>query len=631
MSDMFYRIKRLYWYIKVIPKLGITNVIYVQFYRYFKRSDFFKRRFPIESFENKSKLFYSISTATDYSAVWTEKLKNQAEKLIHGEIPYYAYHWIKQTNPPNWFINPFNGQESSDSELHWLDISDFNNVFGDIKNIWEISRFSWLAILARAYAVSADQRYLNTINKWLANWLMRNPLNQGPNWKCGQEAAFRVFNLLNAALIMKQDTIPSQAFVDVVEFHLKRIAPNIRYALAQRNNHATSEAAALFIAGGWLCQVNPRRKVFYQKYVRLGKKHLERSVAKLVYEDGAFAQHSVNYHRLFLDTLSFVSFWQKRIKAEPLGALFNQVFTRSRDWLLDITDSSGQCPNIGSNDGTLLLLNHSCDYQDFRPSIQLASALINQKRIFKKGPWDEALFWYNLNNISPKYEDNNRQSKIKPSGYVIMNNSTSWALLHYPNYQFRPSHNDVFHFDLWANGENLLFDSGSFSYNPDVNGNVVDFKSVHSHNTVSFDRTEQMPRLSRFLLGNWLKTNSIGGIIEQPDKPCYWQGSYKDSNGNIHQRRIEWQGNGWAIIDRFSGKSKQVEAGFNFKYCTYNLNQKLNRLTLPWGVIDVSHNAKTSVVNHKVSAHYMQKTDANRLVITLNNNSELITSIYINP
>src|SRR3546814_10496654 len=73
------------------------------------------------------------------------------------------------------------------------------------------------------------------------------------------------------------------------------------YAVAQANNHATSEAAALFIGGSWLAANGSRAG---ESLVRRGRQHLEKQVARLVEEDGSFSQYSLNYHRVLLDTLS---------------------------------------------------------------------------------------------------------------------------------------------------------------------------------------------------------------------------------------------------------------------------------------------------------------------------------------
>jgi hypothetical protein len=558
---------------------------------------------------------------------WSKNNIQQADDIVKGKIPYYSFHWMKQSNPPNWFKNVFNGKQSKYSEKHWSRIADFSDDLGDIKNVWELSRFTWLGILARAYANTGEAKYINTLNDWLTDWIIKNPVNQGPNWKCGQETSFRVFNLLNVAYILKQEDHPTKLLVQVVEAHLQRISVNVRYALAQRNNHASSEAAALFIGGNWLLKVNGTHHHKWLQYAKKGRKLLETLSGELSYKDGSFAQHSVIYHRLFLDTMTTVLFWCKRLNLPDFSPRYYKNVEKALDWLISLMDDSGICPNLGPNDGTMLLSNHSCDYRDCRPSVQTASVLIKNRLLFDKGAYNEPLYWMDIQTEKIKKISFSRNDKVFTSGYVIMLDKNSWAFLRYPYYRFRPSHNDVFHFDLWSDGKNILFDSGSYSYNPDMESMVPDLKSVKAHNTLSFGGEEQMPRLGRFLLAKWIKPLEVGNICILDNGGKSWSGSYKVSNGNKHERRIDWKDNTWKISDVFSGKSSNVEIGFNFEDCKYAIDQ--NTLLLPWGKISVSDNAKLSVKKHRISNYYFQFQDAYRLELSAVNNDTVTTLIQI--
>ena len=46
-------------------------------------------------------------------------------------------------------------------------------------------------------------------------------------------------------MVLGQDAKPEQGMIDFISTHLQRIEPTISYALAQQNNHGTSEAALL--------------------------------------------------------------------------------------------------------------------------------------------------------------------------------------------------------------------------------------------------------------------------------------------------------------------------------------------------------------------------------------------------
>ncbi|TFH24054.1 MAG: heparinase, partial [Bacteroidia bacterium] len=477
------RVRKFFWYLEVVSKLGMGNVLYVLYYRLLRKSGFLRRKFKVQKTRVKGPVFSKCSTVPDFPADWEEKLLKQADTILSGLLPYYSYHWMEQSTPPNWFLNPFNGKECKESHRHWTQISDFNPELGDIKNVWEASRFSWLGILARAFSVSGKMVYLDTLNHWLSDWMEKNPVNQGPNWKCGQETSYRVFALLNAANILDQAEVPSELLVSTIHQHLGRISSNIRYAFAQRNNHATSEAAALYVGGNWLLKVGATNQRGLRTYARKGRKALERLAGELSYEDGSFAQHSAVYHRLFLDTLSTAVFWTRKLVLREFTPEFYAHAQKAWNWLHSLSDESGLCPNLGSNDGTLLQSNHSCDYRDFRPSLQLASALFHGIPVFANGPYSEALYWYGIKNYAGKKEAFKKASQVFGSGYVIMNGGASWAFLRFPYYKFRPAHNDAMHFDLWAEGKNLLFDSGSYSYNPEPGSKVPDLKSVHAHNT----------------------------------------------------------------------------------------------------------------------------------------------------
>ena len=150
---------------------------------------------------------------------------------------------------PTWHANPFNGKLFDSSRLPWWKLSDFNLNIGDIKTVWEASRFDWVLALAQR-AKTGDVSAIKKLNDWLSDWCQANPAYYGINWKCGQEASIRVIHLSMASKILDQDKMCPD-LVRLIEAHLLRINPTVSYSLAQNNNHGTSEAAALFIGGSW--------------------------------------------------------------------------------------------------------------------------------------------------------------------------------------------------------------------------------------------------------------------------------------------------------------------------------------------------------------------------------------------
>ena len=169
------------------------------------------------------------------------------------------------------------------------------------------------------------------------------------------------------------------------------------------------------------------------------------------------------------------------------------------------------------------------------------------------GPWDEPLHWLGLvaDGISAQVESPSLTLPITlfpDGGYAVLRPATtSWALLRLPNYRFRPAHADPLHFDLWHQGLNLLRDGGSYAYNASL-ADLALFPGIASHNTVQFDGAEPMPRLSRFLWGDWLQ-------LETPTKleANSITAAYSCPHGR-HQRQVQVYDGGhrWTIIDTCS-------------------------------------------------------------------------------
>ena len=499
--------------------------------------------------------FFRISEhMQNYPNAWINDLENSANHWIKQDFKYFSYHF--KSLHDKWFSNPFAGVTMSFKGSHWTELDEFDSVIGDIKILWEPSRMNWLLDLARAYAVTNNLVYLNSVNKWLSDWSDQNPLNIGPNWKCGQETSIRMMRILSAVLILKQYTTPKDELVELVKQHLSRIQPNIRYAIAQDNNHGTSEAAALYIGATWLLHVNPTsdNRSLWITWKQLGKRTLTERLNCLVARDGTFSQKSVNYHRVVVDTVSWTLVHMRLLDEPPFDDSTLTKMKALAQWQFRlVVGHNGEAPNLGSNDGAMFEILHNCDYRDFRPSTQLAFALLFRMRVFEEGPWDEPLHWYlpNLFTELKLEKPNLPEAEVLDNQFIILRKKDAVVFCVVPNDRFRPSSCDAFHVDLWVNGENVLCDQGTYSYNA---GELTEkFKSIVSHNTVQFGNHEQMTKLGRFLYGNWLNAHFVGKPYQQSDSLC-WSGAYRVKGLYEHKREIVLSSNSLEVLDKLVAK-----------------------------------------------------------------------------
>ncbi|MGH8021487.1 MAG: heparinase II/III domain-containing protein, partial [Opitutaceae bacterium] len=398
-----------------------------------------------------------------------------------SEALYFGWFRVELPNGrcPDWHANPFQPGARLDAIKPWWELSDFDPRVGDIKTVWEGSRMDWVLAMAQR-AAAGDQDELDRLNQWVADWCEHNAPYFGPNWKCGQEASIRVIHLAMAAFILGQVAAPEQGLLELVAVHLRRIKPAINYAIAQDNNHGTSEAAALFIGGSWLRKLGRPAGAEWES---LGRKWLEDRVARLIEDDGSFSQYSLNYHRVVLDTLSAVEIWRRHLDLPALSTVWRNRAAQAARWLFAMTSAeTGDAPNIGANDGARLLPLTDTDYRDYRPSVQLGMVLFNNSLAYvEDGEWNLPSRWLGLE--LPKTKADNVSSRLfDRGGYALLRRGNVMAVMRYPRFRFRPGHADALHLDLWLSGENLLRDGGSYSYNSEAEW-MSYFPGTASHNT----------------------------------------------------------------------------------------------------------------------------------------------------
>ncbi|NOR68917.1 MAG: heparinase [Methylomarinum sp.] len=461
---------------------------------------------------------------------------------------YFGWLIKASSEIPNWHQNVLTGVSVKAPMDPWWKISDFESELGDIKGVWEASRFDWVLGFSQQVALG-DKSHLDTLNQWLNDWVIHNPPYFGVNWKCGQEAAIRVMHLAIAVIILDQTTKTSRTLLSFIKAHLARISPTISYAVAQNNNHGTSEAAALYIGGSWLLANGDKDGA---KWFKQGQKWLKNRAICLIEDDGSFSQYSVTYHRVMLDTYSMVEVWRNSLSLKPLDEVVYTKLQLATHWLFNMTQfETGDAPNLGANDGARLLPLTGTDYRDFRPSVQLASVLFFKKSAYaQQGDWDFPLYWLNI--VKPKLCIEESISLDMPKGgYAILRNQYAFVLLNYPKFRFRPSQCDALHLDFWLQGENILRDSGTYSYN--AGQKYIDYYAgSQSHNTVQFDNHQQMPRLSRFLLGDWLKTR-FKKDLRSYDSKVEFSVAYKDKFKCQHQRSIVLTNQSLVVADKVKG------------------------------------------------------------------------------
>ena len=512
--------------IRIIKFIGLKNIFFNLSYR-IKKRNFLSRLRRISSNLSNGILFDKESI----------KCLNQKISLNQTWEKNHFYFGstkdISINELPSWHSSFRSDALYCEPELPWYKIP-LHQKGHDIKETWEASRMGWLITFSQKVSLG-NLDYLNYINNWTNDWISNNPPYLGPNWVCAQETAIRLLNIFICILILRYDSKPNQYLVNFIVTHLKRIEPSTFYSISQQNNHASSEAAALFIGGSYLISHGYEEG---KKWEKKGRRMLEDCSKTLIGDDGSFSQFSTNYHRLMLDTFSLCEIWRRKLMLEKFSNDLYLKLQAASDWLFYLTDEeNGHIPNLGANDGSYLLNICGKDYGDFRPSVKLAIALFQEKDAYPdKKDLYAILIWLGV-------KEDGKEKKYKESrnfnntGLFALKGKNYLVSLKYPNNNFRPAQNDALHIDFIHNGENILRDAGSYAYNLSAEEDF--FSSVKGHNTIEFDDLEQMEKLGRFMYKDWLNTLEVKGPCSKNDS-IRFSASYEDSRKNFHKRTINF-------------------------------------------------------------------------------------------
>jgi hypothetical protein len=465
---------------------------------------------------------------TDLSSrIDLKRIITRADRISEGKISFFGE--IERD------LNLDPGQPLT----HWSKRHLNNLDNNDIKFIWEPARFGWAIQIAQAFKLTQDEKYARFFWAQFQDFKQKNPLNMGPNWSSAQEVALRLIAWV-MSLHFLQPSVHSnpQALADIsiaIADHADRIMATLSYAKAQNNNHLLSEAAGLYTAGTFLSN-HPQASKWREKGLSLFEKAIQRQVD----HEGEYIQHSTNYHRLMLT----LSIWMAKLLKVNRDVFQNETKEKIKCaviWLSNLLDfQSGQVPNLGHNDGSLILPLSSAPYSDYRPVIQAASNEFFARSFLPSGVYDDLAIWLGV-STHPAEDIKTRERFHSPR----IGDENSWAIIRAKRYNSRPAHADQLHIDLWYQGTNVLLDAGTYQYNapkPWDNG----LSTTRVHNTLTIGQTDQMTRAGRFLWLDWAQAH----ISEYSDHKIIAAHDGYLNLGAVHERTlVKKSQTHWQIFD----------------------------------------------------------------------------------
>lgn len=400
---------------------------------------------------------------------------------------------------PKWNRNLFNGVEVP-CDRHWSELADFS--YGDIKGVWELGRWFWAYPLGRAYLSTGDEKYTRRFLALADDWMEKNPPNLGPNWKCGQEASIRLIAAAWALSAFDKSPLITPdvraRFAGLAEITGRRIEAHLSYALSQDNNHGISELVGLLTVGCMWPNLPDADRLRARAIVKL-----DAYTDRLFAGDGSFSQHSSNYHRVALDALCWAAaILRQRNEALPPRAA--AAAHRGARFLHKLLIKEGRVVRYGADDGARILPLTSGAYDDHRPTLAAAAALLDGCEL-PDGPWQNQA---RLLGVQPKTSADATLPAacdlFKGGIHVRRLGGTTVAFRCPTQFRFRPSHADHLHVSLFEDGVPVADDPGTISYNASDRP-WASLTSARFHNVPLVDDRDFMEKASRFLWLPWVE------------------------------------------------------------------------------------------------------------------------------
>jgi hypothetical protein len=362
----------------------------------------------------------------------------QSERLLEGEHPLFG--WTTQSVgwPPRWNQHPFTAEMYP--MVHWTRVSDDDPARGDIKDIWELSRFGLTYSLARAYVLTDDDQYPEAWWAALESWAANNQPNTGVNWRCGQESSLRGITWCFGYSLFADHISSTPARVELFERLLgatqRRVRPTLGYALSQRNNHAISELVFLLSLSSApesrLCGL------------------LVEALDDQFFDDGSYSQQSPVYERLAIHAL----IWLMTVQPELPGGLRNHitdVLNRAGGFFERISDPvSGEFINYGPNDGSLLFAVTEAGHLDALATLAMLGRNVSSAKA------QEAAIWLSAPGRAT--------TQTGPSTYISLRSDRTLLATRIGGIARRAADADQQAIELFIDGERVVIDPGTFRY-----------------------------------------------------------------------------------------------------------------------------------------------------------------------
>ncbi|SGY90629.1 Heparinase II/III family protein [Moritella viscosa] len=548
-----------------------------------------------------------IGDISAFCPEWRQALLNKADKIIQHKLSYFDLQEQHLETPINWHKDHATGQQTSRAAIMSVNYRDISKN-GDCKLVWEPNRHHQFVVLARAYKITGEIKYAQSVVTQLTSWLDANPYGYGMNWKSPLELGIRMINWVWAIDLILDSGLFAGNFktqvLNSVYLHCRDVSSKFSQG-SSANNHLVGEAAGVYIASSYFSMLKNAN------HWRHKSKHvLETEIQAQTFADGCSKEHGFSYQFFVFQLYLFssqVGYWQK----DNFSSVYQDTLNKLAAFIALIAQGGENYPMVGDQDDgyALDLGNH---VHDINALCDLAAHLYDNQifRINYRNPCESA-FWLFNQRIEREHKVLQEvpdliSRKFPESSYFLLqtgsvNNNDQVSILFdcaelgYTSIAAH-GHADALSLVMRLNGKDLFVDTGTYDYYSFPRWRNQ-FRKTQAHNTLEIDGLDQSVMTGPFMWEQhaqaqctlWNPTKSGGQVAG------FHNGYQRLSSPLIHERHLDLntQRNRLAITDKIQSQGNHNIALYfhlsencsNIKIkgniCTLYLNSNKVRISLP--------------------------------------------------
>lgn len=376
-------------------------------------------------------------------------------------------------------------------------LNEYHRRAIEIKWPWELSRVQHLPLLGVLSQISNCVHQIHAAWRQFQlqtlDWIYSNPYGLGVNWACPMDVGIRAVNFLSAYVLFQcQYDFPnkwSDVFFRSISKHLQVLRRSLK--ASQGNNHATAEAASLYIA----CALLPAQlenRIPMDK----AKQALHKQIARQIRQDGTQFEGSVYYHLFTFEMWLYPAIIGSCI-ADDFSDEYRRILGKMYAALKSIVSSQFELPQIGDRDDGFLLkpLDAQSDAVRLRHLFRLADRYLagTERRDLRLALCDILL--PDPESASLPLEQSEGIIEFRDSGWIVLR-QRPWQVVVSTGALSRESsgheHNDTLSFTLYAHGLGFIVDPGTYRYTSDLSRRR-EFRSTVMHNQPQFVTSAKSP------------------------------------------------------------------------------------------------------------------------------------------